>query len=90
MASSYSYHNIGFSQETIILRERSSALMSVRCSWRLGLFLVTSPSRARNGLNKRILSREQTVSYARAMAKLLKMALAAAGIARTSMLSLLS
>ena len=41
LASTCSY------QETIILRERNSVLMSVRCSWRLRLFLVTSPSRAR-------------------------------------------
>ena len=35
-------------QETIILRERNSALMCVGCSWRLRLFLIISPSRAQS------------------------------------------
>ena len=52
-------------QETIILRERNSVLMSVRCSWRLRLFLVTSPSRAQGSQTKEFKSREQTVPSAR-------------------------
>ena len=52
-------------QETIIIRERNSALMSVRCSWRLRLFLVTSPSHALGSQTKEFKVRQQTVPSTR-------------------------
>ena len=59
------HQRITLYQETIILRERNSALMSVRCSWWLRLFLATSPSRAQGSQTKELKVREQTVPSAR-------------------------